>query len=115
MQREVSANIGLRSGCIYWLHTHDRSGVIHIEAPASQSETAFTLGDFFDVWGQPLDSTHVANLALTPSQTLVVFLDGQRYGGDPRSVPLRPHAQITLEITPPLVDPPPAYSFPANY
>ncbi len=30
------------------LHTHDASGVIHVESP---TERAFSLGEFFDVWG----------------------------------------------------------------
>jgi len=35
-QGEVSvpANIGIRDACLYWLHTHDDTGVIHIEAPS---------------------------------------------------------------------------------
>lgn len=30
----------------YWLHTHDESGVIHIESPLRR---AFTLGNVFDL------------------------------------------------------------------
>src|SRR5918911_1761365 len=33
--------------CIYWLHTHDNSGIIHIESPIKRD---FTLGQFFDLW-----------------------------------------------------------------
>ncbi|MHB8602555.1 MAG: hypothetical protein ACYC6W_10030 [Nitrosotalea sp.] len=33
--------------CLYWVHTHDASGVIHIESPKSQE---FTLGQFIDIW-----------------------------------------------------------------
>ena len=33
--------------CLYWLHTHDSSGVIHIESPKSQE---FTIGQFIDIW-----------------------------------------------------------------
>lgn len=31
---------------IYWLHTHDMSGIIHIESPENR---IFTLGQFFHV------------------------------------------------------------------
>jgi hypothetical protein len=41
--------------CYYEMHTHDASGVIHVESatpPANgQSGTLFTLGDFLAVWG----------------------------------------------------------------
>jgi len=33
--------------CFEPIHTHDASGIIHIEAPAN---TTYTLGDFFKVW-----------------------------------------------------------------
>ena len=37
--------------CFYWLHTHAADGIIHIESPVQRT---YTLGDFFDEWGQPL-------------------------------------------------------------
>lgn len=44
----VPAQIGIVDNtCLYWLHTHDTSGVIHIESPKSRD---FTLGQFFDIW-----------------------------------------------------------------
>ncbi len=115
-QGEVSvpANIGIRDACLYWLHTHDDTGVIHIEAPSDQASRAFTLGDFFQVWGQPLDSTHVATLTLKSDQKLVVFVDGKSYDKDPRTVPLKKYTQVVLEITPPTVEPPPSYKFASN-
>ena len=47
----VSAFVGIpgapaRADCFYWLHTHDRSGIIHIESPDSR---VYTLGEFFDI------------------------------------------------------------------
>ncbi len=49
----VPANIGIPQGasCLYWVHTHDASGVIHIESPVKSN---FTLGQFFDIWGPDL-------------------------------------------------------------
>ena len=37
--------------CFYWLHTHAPDGIIHIESPIQRT---YTLGEFFDEWGQPL-------------------------------------------------------------
>jgi hypothetical protein len=59
----------------------------------------------------------VSTIALTPDETLVVYVDlsdgkgPQIYSGDPRSIVLKPHEIITLEITPPKVTPPPPFTF----
>jgi hypothetical protein len=41
--------------CIYWLHTHDDTGTIHIESPLEQT---FTLGQFLKIW-QTFDNSQV--------------------------------------------------------
>ncbi len=84
--------------CFYWLHTHAADGIIHIESPIDR---IYTLGNFFDIWGQPLSSTEVG-LAQGP---VTALYNGQRYDGDPRGVPLTAHAQIQLEVGRPLVAP----------
>jgi hypothetical protein len=95
--------VGTGSG-FYWLHTHDATGIIHIEAPDARS---FTLGNFFDVWGEPLTTGGVAGI----DGPVSVFVDGHAYTGDPRAIVLAAHMQITLEIGGPVV-PPPVYLFP---
>jgi hypothetical protein len=108
----VPAQIGIPSGCFYFMHTHDDSGAIHIEAPASDVNKQFTLGDFFAVWGQPLSSTQVATLPrLGQGDQLKVWVDGKPYTGDPSKIVLKPHGQVVLEIGPPFTDPPPTYTF----
>src|SRR5262249_30253966 len=42
--------------CFAWLHTHANDGVIHIESPSAKT---YTLGDFFDIWHQPLGRDRV--------------------------------------------------------
>jgi hypothetical protein len=112
----VPANIGIQSNCLYWLHTHDTTGVIHIEAPKAQANHTFTLGDFFNVMNKPLSKTQVADITLTNDQKLVIYIDGkvQPDGTDPRKIGLKNHELIVLEITPPTVDPPPSYTWPAG-
>jgi hypothetical protein len=44
--------------CVYWMHTHDRTGIIHVE-PQRPNQT-FELGTFFDIWGQPLTRSQAA-------------------------------------------------------
>jgi len=114
----IPTDIGRPLLCYYWLHMHASTpGLIHIESP---TDRAYTLGDFFDVWAQSsktvkLDSRHVGTITLTSGQSLVAFVNGQRFNGDPRGIVLVAHDVIQLEITPPLIDPPPAYTFPAGY
>jgi hypothetical protein len=45
----VPAMIGILPAqkCLYWMHTHDDSGIVHIEAPKKR---AFTMAQFFDLW-----------------------------------------------------------------
>src|SRR5207237_791999 len=49
--KTVPAFVGITATSICWLHTHDTSGIIHIEAGDNR---ALTLGDFFAVWRQRL-------------------------------------------------------------
>jgi hypothetical protein len=46
------------AGQFHLLHTHDGSGIIHVELPQVVS-TAPTLGDFFTIWGEPLGPSQV--------------------------------------------------------
>ncbi|MEO6990295.1 MAG: hypothetical protein ABI346_00200 [Candidatus Baltobacteraceae bacterium] len=89
--------------CLYWLHTHTPDGIIHVESPVFRT---FTLGNFFDVWGQPLRATNVAG-AKGSKGALHVYLDGDRYTGDPRKIQLSAHADITLEVGAPYHKPAP--------
>lgn len=82
--------------CLYWLHVHADDGIIHIEAPAKEN---FTLGQFFDVWGQPLGPDQVG-----PAHGAVVaYLNGTRFAGNPRNVPLLSQAVIQLDVGSPVV------------
>jgi hypothetical protein len=84
--------------CFYWLHTHAADGIIHIESPVQR---AYTLGNFFDEWGQPLGPGQVGPAA----GHVVALYDGQVYQGNPRDIPLTAHAQIQLEVGTPLIAP----------
>jgi hypothetical protein len=95
--------VGVGRG-IYWLHTHDATGIIHVESPDART---YTLGQFFDIWGRPLDTGNVAGL----TGTVRAFVDGKRYLGNPRGIVLTAHGQITLEVGAPFVTPP-VYAFP---
>lgn len=100
---EVPQNIGVRPDCIFWLHTHSPNGVLHVEAPETR---AFTLGQFFDVWGQPLSSTQFLDRTADTSHEIQATVNGQPWTGDPADIPLDDLTSIVLEFGPPFVPPP---------
>jgi hypothetical protein len=102
---DIPRNVGQPTArpCIYWLHTHTPDGVIHIEAPKDRS---FTLGDFFMVWGQPLGRAVAASARAAKGASLKVWVNGEPFTGDPRSIALKPHTDIVIEAGPPFVAPP---------
>ena len=77
--------------CFYWLHSHAADGIMHIESP---TQTTYTLGQWFDVWGQPLKNGQVGPAV----GALKVFVDGKPFTGDPRTIPLGTHSQIQLDV-----------------
>lgn len=74
------------------LHTHDTSGILHVESPTRRT---FTLGQFFDEWGVRLDAWRVGDLR----GELTVWVDGRRVIGDPRSIELTNRREIVLAVT----------------
>ena len=87
-----------RGSCFSWLHTHAADGIIHLEGPVQRT---YTLGEFFDLWGQPLTADQVG-----PAHGHVTAIfNGKFWDGDPRLIPLLKHAQIQLEVGRPLVAP----------
>ena len=84
--------------CFYWLHTHAADGIIHIESPVRR---VYTLGNFFDEWGQPLGPGQVG-----PAKGPVTAIyNGKVYQGNPRGIPLDALAEIQLEVGTPLLAP----------
>lgn len=51
---DVPADIGVGESCMYWLHTHDTTGQLHVEAP---DETTATLADFIEIWRRSTNPT----------------------------------------------------------
>jgi hypothetical protein len=97
----------LAAGCFYWLHTHDATGIIHLEAPNSNT---LTLGNFFAIWDQPLSRSNVGGF----EGDVTAFVDSTRYDGDLGAIPISAHENITLVVgTVPAQLP--LYSFPAGY
>ncbi len=84
--------------CISPLHTHDYTGVLHTE---SQQARPNTLGEFFNEWDVRLDGMCVGGYC-RPRAPISIFVDGERYAGDPRTIELTNGREIAIVIgTPP--------------
>ena len=59
--QNIPAGIGIiPNDCIFWLHTHDDSGIIHVESPI---KTAFSLDQFLKVWNIFDNSSFIKNIS----------------------------------------------------
>jgi len=57
----IPAGIGIvPNDCIFWLHTHDDSGIIHVESPV---KTEFSLDQFLKVWDIFDNSSFIENIS----------------------------------------------------
>jgi hypothetical protein len=96
------------------LHTHDTSGVLHIEA--SRDDT-FTLGQVFTEWDVALSAGRVGGYTSgdPAGRQVGVYVDGKRYAGDPTRIVLKPHEEIAVVVSDGgTVAVPKAYPFPAG-
>ena len=96
-QRTVPESIGIVSGgtCLYWMHSHTPDGVVHIESPEIRT---FTLGNYFDIWGQPLGPNRVG-----PAKgTVTAYVNGTPYTGNPRDIQLGEHVTVQLDVGKPV-------------
>src|SRR6187551_2971395 len=53
-QITIPTDLGVTPACMTSIHTHDSTGIIHVEAPIQKD---FTLGDFFAVWNKDFSKT----------------------------------------------------------
>jgi hypothetical protein len=93
-QVPVPANIGIISGTgLAFIHTHDPSGVIHVESPTVHK---YTLGDFFDVWGVLFTKDCLGAYCNQGDDQVRVFANGKRVAGNPRDVVLKNYEEIVV-------------------
>ena len=106
-KQSVPMAIGIKgSEFIATIHTHDPTGVIHVESPTQQD---FTLGQFFGVWGVRFTPTAVGGY-----RGYRLYVDGKRYTGDPTRLVLGDHQEIALVVGRAPAKIPASYSFPAG-
>jgi hypothetical protein len=98
--KTVPAFIGITATQICWLHTHDTSGIIHVEAGDSRT---FTLADFFAVWHQPLTETAIGGDSVANGESIQVTVNQQPYTGASSTIVLSNHEDIVLQLGPPFL------------
>jgi hypothetical protein len=89
----LPGSIGRDSVCDYELHTHEGSGVIHVESGAP---TTFTLGQFFTLWGQNLSAASVAGLPGAPTYYVVDNEKITRVTTNPADITLTAHKEVVI-------------------
>jgi hypothetical protein len=107
----IPSQVGIVPGkCIYWLHTHDDSGVIHIESPVTRN---FTLGQFFDIWKKKFSNVQIFDNIANATNTMSIYVNGTKTNGniDYRNTNLNEHDQIAIVFGRPPPKIPSTYDF----
>ena len=108
----IPPQIGIIPGkCIYWMHTHDGTGIVHIESPINRH---FTLGQFFDLWKSKLSNPKVFDNIFNGKDVPSVYINGSKVPStvNYRDVKLSPHQEIAVVYGRPPDSIPSTYDFP---
>jgi hypothetical protein len=102
----VPAQIGIAASGAFIsdLHTHDDTGIMHVEAQKVQS---FSLGQFFAVWGVRLGAKCIGSLCASGEKRLATWVNGTPVTADPTRIVLEEHQEIVLAYGAPAQDPDP--------
>jgi len=105
--------LGFVTTTLSFVHTHDTSGIIHLESPTAQK---FTLGQAFVEWGVRLTSTCVGGLCTDSTHDLKFFVNGKQYTKNPQDLVFKPHMEVAIwyGAKGAKVDVPSSYKFPAG-
>jgi len=85
----IPADVGISGSCLEPNHTHDASGILHVEAPGTS--TQYTLGQFFQIWSatyhtvtvdgvkHPIifNSTDILGFTADATHKVVLLVDGK--------------------------------------
>jgi hypothetical protein len=82
----VPQNIGLSQTDASPLHTHDTTGLMHVESADVNFQPV--LGQFMDVWGVYMTSTCLGDSCNAGDRQLRVYVNGDLYTADPTLMPL---------------------------
>ncbi len=71
----IPANTGINGLCMHSIHTHDATGLLHVEAPVKKD---FTLGDFFAVWGKTFNSKQILDFKADNTHAIHMSVNGKK-------------------------------------
>ncbi|MDA4126394.1 MAG: hypothetical protein OK452_04205 [Thaumarchaeota archaeon] len=119
----IPGNIGitLSGGCLEPIHTHDASGILHIELSQAEANKTWTLGDFFSIWNytcslQPaqcptvngtarpvvFDQTNILGFTADTSHKVTLLVDGvQSSAGASLNLEQYDYCSAAISNTPP--------------
>lgn len=108
----VPGLVGITNECFYWLHTHDTSGIVHIESPVKKN---FTLGQFFDLWNKkPAEAQNFTKAISNSKDSLNVYVNGSKVANETnyKDLVLNAHDVISMVYGKPPNAIPDKYNFP---
>jgi hypothetical protein len=112
----IPAEIGINeaAGFISPIHTHDTSGIVHVESNIVRD---FTLGQVFDIWGVRFSTNCIGSYCADAMHSLRVYVNGTQLSGDFRGLVLAPHQEIMVVYGPASSTPKAisSFTFPPGY
>lgn len=84
--------------CLFWLHTHDDSGIIHIESPINLT---FTLDHFLQIWDEFDDRSFIdliANNMLSTNTSILLENNNTLNMNNYKDIVLRDNLVIAIDI-----------------
>ena len=102
----VPAGVGFTpDGKVTELHTHDSTGLLHVESPVDRP---YSLGQFFGEWGVRLSGNRIGD----SRGKVDWWVDGKKRPGNPALLELKPHQEIVVVLGTPPTALPRSYKFP---
>jgi hypothetical protein len=105
-QIEVPSQIGIdqQDQLLAPLHTHDATGLVHMEANQAYP---FTLGQFFTIWGVKFTDSQLGAYVTNGANAVAVYVNGKKIA-DPVNYKMQPHDLMVVAYGKP-------GSFPTTY
>ncbi|MBA3652725.1 MAG: hypothetical protein H0W70_00875 [Actinobacteria bacterium] len=110
--QKVPPDLGIdrAEGVLSPLHTHDDSGIIHVE---NDKPATFTLGQLFIEWDVRLDAACIGSYCRA-TKPVAFYVDGEKFTGAPESIELARHREVSIVIGAAPKTIPKAYDWPEN-
>lgn len=95
------------------IHTHDTTGILHVESPTVKD---FKLGQFFDEWGIDFNDNCIGTNCADSTHKLLVAVNGNKIAKDYHDIVLKAHDEIEVWYGPSSDNPNfiKSYDFPAG-